>query len=360
MKVLYLTRVDIGSNAAQARQIQSMGRAFFKQLGSDFLLFSSGRGRIDVEFPHQTIPFSRYRSLRYLSACAVAAMRAFPRVDDVVFTRDIMVAVVVLALGGSAIYEAHNKPRSSLVHYLFYVLARLKRFRLLLISDGLKQFYQGHYQFPVERVLTAHDGVFPEEYCGSYHSNESDLKKELSLPLDKKIIVHTGSLYKGGWELFGYLADEAMNTFFVQVGGTSEECEKLKLHYLSNRNMRFISHVDTKTVRKYQAVADVLFYVATTDNEMYWCTSPLKIFEYMANRKPILSSNIGSITEVLSENNSFLYDPYDQDALVKTLMMIIQDGAGAALRAENAYIDAMQIYTWQNRVSKILDKLVYL
>ena len=51
----------------------------------------------------------------------------------------------------------------------------------------------------------------------------------------------------------------------------------------------------------YQKAADLLFYIISENWPIYWCCSPLKIPEYMANGTPILSSSIGSIKEFIDD-----------------------------------------------------------
>jgi len=90
----------MGSNATQPRRIQSMSRACFAELVNCFTLITRSPEDREYPFPHKSLPFARYPSLRYICACLVAAKRALLKHDDVIFTRDIMIAGVVIALGG--------------------------------------------------------------------------------------------------------------------------------------------------------------------------------------------------------------------------------------------------------------------
>jgi len=48
-------------------------------------------------------------------------------------------------------------------------------------------------------------------------------------------------------------------------------------------------------------------------------TSPLKMFQYMAHKKPIIASDLPVLREVLNNNNAILIPPDDIDAWVKAI-----------------------------------------
>ena len=356
MKLSYLTRVDISSKAAQASQIQSMGRAFYEKLGDDFILITGSLRNKDYPFPHKSVPFAKYPLLRYISACLVAVKRTLSNDEDAVFTRDILVAAVVVALGGHAIYEAHKDPRGKLAHYLIKFLSKIDRFRLVSISQALSDYYGAQYAIPDDRRLVAHDGVFPEDYTELRNVPKKELRKGLGLPEEKIVIVHTGSLYKGGAELFGTLVDGRKDVIFVQVGGSPAECENWTQHYAQRGicNIDFISHKAVDIVRKYQVSADLLFYVTTNKNPIYWCTSPLKLFEYMASGTPILGSNIGSVSEIINDSNAYVFNPDDEISINRSLNEYLSNRHDALKKSSLALDHASKKYSWSIRVSKII------
>ena len=54
--------------------------------------------------------------------------------------------------------------------------------------------------------------------------------------------------------------------------------------------------------------------------------SPLKVFEYMAAGLPVVSSNIGQLTELIQNGYcGFLYRPGDSTALAKILLRLMKD-----------------------------------
>ena len=117
-------------------------------------------------------------------------------------------------------------PRSLSGQLCTLILAYSKRQKLVCISKALKSSYINSYNFKPELLLAAHDGCF----TGQQESADLtiNLRKEYSIPENKKIILHTGSLYKGGAELFKYFI-EAYPDFlhFVHIGGSPGEIDSL-------------------------------------------------------------------------------------------------------------------------------------
>ena len=82
-------------------------------------------------------------------------------------------------------------------------------------------------------------------------------------------------------------------------------------------------------------------------------TSPLKLFEYMASRKPIVASNLPSIREVLNEKNSILVRPDDAWALVGGIKKALEDIVLSGRISQAAFENARE-YTWEKRAAKII------
>lgn len=357
MTIAYLTRTDISSNAAQARQIQSMAYAFHEHLGNDFVLVSSGAMPQGYDGAFRNFPFSGWKRLRYFGICFFAAGMVLEKRDDTVFTRDIVVAAVVVALGGHAIYEAHKEPKSRFAHYLMKVLFSSNRFRLVVISGALGKYYRNNYIILDTHCMVVHDGVFPKPYDELRKKSKDELRSELGLSSNRKIVVHTGSLYKTGAELFAAILDGRDDVVFIHVGGSTEECDKWSSYYkdIGIYNIQFIPHKPVWQVQKYQVAADLLFYASTKRNPIYWCTSPLKLFEYMASGVPMIVARIGSVAEIVDESNAFCFDPDERISIKMAFDSFMSDPDGASRRAQMAQFVVRERYTWNARTRRIIN-----
>lgn len=358
MRVFYITRVNLNSSAAQARQILSMSRAFHELLKEQYTLISPGRLGVETQSFHQPLHWFNNQWLRYLNVCINAMLLTLKNTGAVFITRDIAVAFTIVVFGGRALYEAHKQPIGIIPKQLFKLLCHAKRFKLICISQALSNYYEINFKPFKSKTLVAHSGVFPEEYLPLFAASKTELRKKLNLPLDKIIIAHTGSLYKGGAELYGELAKtNGDSVVFVHVGGSEQECSKWAEYYRQRNleNIRFLPHQPADKIREFQVAADLLFYISTKNSPIYWCTSPLKLFEYMASGTPILGSRLGSVAEVFDEDVGFCFDPDRPETIRESLQSFLNHPDEAKRRAQTALTAVNQHYSWHRRAQAVLD-----
>lgn len=356
----YLTRVAVPSQAAQARQIQAMAQAFHQVLGSDFrLITGAGVEGVPPVTPYvwQKLPVYRYQSLRQLQTILAGALQWIGNRRQLFYTRDLAVAFALGQLGARTLYEAHQSLKGGIQQRMLRAMRTRPNFGLVAISQALADHFEHEHAMPAERMLVAHDGVFLAAYPPITTSARLAWRHHMGIPDDALVVLHTGSLYKGGAELFGRVLEAAgPRTYLVQVGGKSQEHQAWQRHYgeTLGQRLRFVPHVPHEKIPEFQCSADLLLYLNTRASPLYWCTSPLKLFEYMASGVPIVGSSIGSVAEVLHENNAFCFDPDVKDSLEQALRHASQDPIEAARRAARARQDVEQHYTWESRIDRIL------
>jgi glycosyltransferase involved in cell wall biosynthesis len=92
-------------------------------------------------------------------------------------------------------------------------------------------------------------------------------------------------------------------------------------------------------------------------NSVDWM-SPLKVFEYMAARKPIICSDLPVLREILDHEQNALLCRADDVGAWEKCMIRLRDQVSLRNRlATNAYRDLMTYYTWNHRAGKILKSL---
>jgi len=356
----YVTRTAIPSRAAQSGQIIAMSKAFHRVMNGKFCLVS-GRGdsenptQFDFRWEPQQAPPSPLR--RYVQFCATALQRAHMERNGVVFTRDIAIAFAVVGAGGRAVFEAHKEPIGRPARAMMRWLSRCSRFRLVAISQALGDYYVDRHRFQPDRVLVAHDGVFLEDYSALRQADKRGLRADLGLPLDRFLVAHTGSLARGGAELFEHLLRAGKeDIFLLHIGGSESECAQWTAYYRGRGfgNIRFLPHRSIEQARLHQVAADMLFYVLTRSWPTHWCASPLKLFEYMASGVPIFGASVGSITELINECNAFCFDPDQPETIAGAWHRFRADPAGAQRRAAQARQEAETLYSWYRRAERIV------
>jgi glycosyltransferase involved in cell wall biosynthesis len=83
----------------------------------------------------------------------------------------------------------------------------------------------------------------------------------------------------------------------------------------------------------------------------------MKMFEYMASGRPIISSHLPVLMEVLNhESNALLVDPEDRSEWLTTVELLKQDEQLRLILGENAFKDVTN-YTWRVRSKMILSNI---
>jgi glycosyltransferase involved in cell wall biosynthesis len=355
MKLFYITRVNIPSTAAQSVQIYSMSKAFDKQI-SNFKLISPLNNKnknLNTSFNWDKIYLkTRFKYLEVL-------MRSFPKVikekPTHIFTRDIFIAFIFSFFNIKVIYEVHKEPKTKTAYFLLKFLRFKNNFLLIAISKALENYYL-KFGYKKEKLFHYHDGVFIENYDKIRNISKENLRKKLNLPVDKTIVMHTGSLYEGrGAELFEVIIKNFPEIYFVQVGGSKKYIDKWRNYYKNYNNIQIIGHQDNDTLIKYQMSADLLFLPMTKNNPIWWCTSPMKLFEYMATGIPVLASNVGSVGEVLTDRNAIIFNPDKLQSIIDGINYFLSNRDESLKKAKNALQDIREKFIWDKRVEKILE-----
>jgi glycosyltransferase involved in cell wall biosynthesis len=241
--------------------------------------------------------------------------------------------------------------------------ARLRRqvskpeFKLLVvISESLRRDYERELPELKGRVLVAHDGADPVVKAVQPATLSGEFK-----------VGYVGHLYPGkGMEIIGELAASCPWATFHIVGGTAGDIHAWKTRHSDATNLIFHGHVDHAHAAGYIAAMDVVLapYLRVVrgngkvDGNLAEWMSPLKIFEYMANAKPIVASDLPVLREVLADGRSaLLRAPEDIDGWTSALRLLKQDSAlrmQLGIEARKVFLES---YTWHQRARAIFRAL---
>jgi glycosyltransferase involved in cell wall biosynthesis len=187
------------------------------------------------------------------------------------------------------------------------------------------------------------------------------LRRELNLPLKKKIAMYTGHFYQWkGVEVLVQAASQLDPDIDVYlVGGKEADIQRLKesTARVSWAKIKMIPFQPPSLAPKYQQAADVLVVpnIRASDDSSYY-TSPLKLFQYMAAGRPIVASDLLSLRTVLNTETAYLVRPDDPQALAQGIRDALSDDQEAARRSKRAQEEVKQ-YTWEKRAERILQFL---
>ena len=293
--------------------------------------------------------FSSFVSEAFFLPRALYAI--FPYYSDIIYTRDKYFALVASFLGWNIFYEAHDAPSKKF-------LKLLKRAKgIVVITEGLRSAFLDA-GIKKESIFVAADGVDLKNF--TIPEGKYECRGKLGLPADKTILVYTGQLYpwKGGDTLAEASRYLGNNVFIYLVGGSPKYVEEYRKKY-ENHNVKIMGYRPHSEMPYWMGSADVLILPNSGryDTSSRW-TSPTKLFEYMASKRPIVASAVPSTREILDENTAVFFKPDNSKSLADAVRTVLGNKDLANKVSANAFTKVAD-YTWQKRAEKILNFIVH-
>jgi glycosyltransferase involved in cell wall biosynthesis len=271
---------------------------------------------------------------------------------DLVFGRYIRALRHCCRLGVKTIYECHA-PIVKEDRVKYQRLASLSRCSSFMLLVTITEAFRAHFlslQLPgLDRTKVI-----------SYPCGGDPVATEPKRAVLKKTTPGLDIGYAGGLlgnkgmdliaEIAGRLADHDLHIF----GGSDKEVSlwREKIPY---GHVHFYGYVAQEKLPEYIASLDICL-LPNRHNQLnpgqHPFTSPLKMFNYMAQKKAIFASRFPELEEVLNETNSVLLDAYASDDWVDAVERI--DKAQIRRIGEQAYLDFMERYTLERRYQEIL------
>jgi glycosyltransferase involved in cell wall biosynthesis len=279
---------------------------------------------------------------------------------DLIYTWLLPVAALALQARLPVVLELHDLPTGLLGPRLFrYFAAHPGKKRLLVITQALASRLGVSSGRPLD-VQVAPNGVDLEGYAGLPDAAEA--RRQLGMA-ENLTAVYTGHLYAGrGIDLLAGLAGGLPSVNFLWVGGRPEEVAawKEKLAGLGIRNVFLTGFIENRRLPLYQAAGDVLLMPyeraiagSSGGNSAEIC-SPMKMFDYLACGRAILTSDLPVFHEVLNDANACFCPPEDLPAWIKALAGLLQDAPRRQWLADQARRDSAR-YSWQARAFRALE-----
>jgi len=267
---------------------------------------------------------------------------------DAYYTRDLIFALWLPKIFKKVFYEIHSLPEFPDEKYKS---AWNNSAGLIVISEGIK-IDLIKYGVDENKIILVRDAADIKKFQAQESQNES--RARLNLPLDKKIVLYTGHLYKWkGADLLAKASKDLSEEVYL-VGGTRRDIADFQNKY-KFKNLHIVGWQEHKKIPQWLNAADVLVLPNSgVEKISSHYTSPMKLFEYMAAKKPIVASDLPSLREVLDNDSAVFVNPDDVDSLVLGIKTILNDKVLAEKISTNAYQRTRE-FTWDNRARKIVD-----
>jgi glycosyltransferase involved in cell wall biosynthesis len=312
-----------------------------------------------------TLSFMRFehyigRLSYYIEVLSFLLVLSFIRIDKgaVVFTRDADIAWLFGLRMHTSVLEVHSLPKR---HRWLYRRFLRRTIRVVALTGKLKERLQG-LGVSEDKITVEPDAVDLAKFDIQVSREES--RKRLDLPQDKKLIGYTGSFRtmgedKGLTDIFHAvqeLGKKRQDFEFVAVGGTDKDIgyySDLAESMNVSDYVRLLARVDIATLAIYQKAFDALLMTYPDEPHYREEMSPLKMFEYMASKRPIITSDLPTIRDVLDEESALFFQPGDTKELADKIYYLLDNPEEGEKKAEKGY-ERVKSFTWEQRAQRVL------
>ena len=374
MRIVCIAASFVPSNTANSIQVLKATHAL-AELGHEVTLLVPGagghswedlRGHYGLRVPFAVEWLPENLTFRRYDYAIKAVRRARQLEPDLIYTWVLQAAVLSLGRGIPTLLELHDRVTGRFGPRLFRRFWRSRTpKRVLTNTEALRQALIESFELPsqMDQVRVGPNGVELERFAGL--PTPAEARKALGLP-EGFTVGYTGHFYAGrGMAMMLALAKSLPRFHFLWVGGQPEDVNlwRQRLQDEGAANVTLTGFVDNAVLPQYQAAADVLLMpygpriAGSGGGNSAEIASPMKMFEYMAAGRAILTSDLPVIREVLNEGMALFCPPEDLQAWQDALTSLEADptrrtALGAAAKA------AVTAYTWTARAEHALEGFV--
>jgi len=368
LKIIYVSGSTVPSRFANSVHVMKMCQAFAAN-GHEVVLYAHKNSDEEID------PFEYYgvnkrfevkyyqssrRRIRYVSSIMQTwALRKSVKLTkaDLVYGRSHLGLLGCIGLGIPIIYEAHILPQTRKDIAIEKVLLRRRELeRLVVISDSLRRDYIKMFPFVESIITVAHDGA--DLPVNDVEDKVGRWPGRLGVPQ----VGYVGHLYPGkGMEVVHALSEAMPEIDFHVIGGMEQDIAYWR-EQAKGSNLFFHGFVSHGRLSSYYSRFDIVLaplqkriVLHSRNIDISRWTSPLKIFEYMAHGKPLISSDLPVLREIVIDgHNGIVVPPDNIQAWIDALQALISNQSMRERLGLQARNDLEAKYTWQTRAKAVL------
>lgn len=365
-RFIYLSTFEYPTKHAHPLHALFMARAFARAFGERFLFVVGASNSELTNVPH-LVPFGpfapilKYLHLRTIMITLWLSMFLLPyvlrRERVVVFTNDLKLAAgastVRTMLAFDLVVEVHGTANKRTTDS---ALAAARA--VVFVTAGLRDALATSASIAAKSVVIG-NAVDVEAFSAG--SNDRSMREQIGVGPETFLIGYAGRFKpmqtdKGISFMIQSLAKLSPECQLLLVGGSDREVEDAteearQLGILDR--VHIMPFIPSNELPRYLAACDLLAYVPPrTDTFLETETSPMKLYEYMAARRPILVSDMPTFRSVLGEN-AYYIAPGAQDEFVEKVSMLRTDPK----RTENVESAFQRVAknSWDARAARIAE-----
>jgi len=173
----------------------------------------------------------------------------------------------------------------------------------------------------------------------------------------KPTFVYTGSLGKGKGAQFLASASASLENIHVAIiGGNDKEIQNLQETSGNSSTLFLHSAVPHKEIPAILQDATGLIMPYTNEGSLSLYMCPLKMFEYLATGKPVISADLPALKTILAhEKNAFFFQPCSTSSFKEQIFNTLNMSNSQAKALRDKQFDTISRFSWANRAKTILE-----
>jgi len=255
------------------------------------------------------------------------------------------------------IYDAHEcypeqiRPQ---VHQIIYrTLVQLEKFisprASHLITVG--RLLANHFQSFGARTSIV--GNYPDLI--SYQTNPHHINQQhLNIPSSELIIAYIGGFTQAREILPLIVSSSLVPDVTVLLAGDGPQRPIIEAAIPHYPKVRYLGWIPQELVPAYTSLADVIYYGLNISDGNSTYSSPNALFNAMAAGKPILTTDVGEVAQIVKERNCGLVITRATPELIASAIVQFKDATLRDHMASNASNAAITAYNWGEARGKLL------
>ena len=285
---------------------------------------------------------------------------------DLIYTRSAQIALCCLERSYDVVYECHGLILGEQLAIEKIILSpNLKA--VVVISDALRGIMIRMFGKSIEDlIIVAHDGVDLVRFDSLPKRSPNYFRNQLGLP-EHPTVCYSGHLYRSrGIEFTLEIAKLIPDANFIFVGGLPDDVERCKSlsKSMGLLNTTFTGFIPNADLPRYLRASNILIMpyqkkVGVHNNpgaDTGRFMSPMKMFEYMASLRPIITTDLPVLSEVLDDKQCIMAAVGKHQDWCKAIRRLLGDQTLADELAKNAHRN-VQGYEWSLRARRILSEI---
>jgi glycosyltransferase involved in cell wall biosynthesis len=232
--------------------------------------------------------------------------------NPIIITRNYFISYLLVVFKKRVILEVHHdtniegRVTKFILKYLNF-LNQKNLINIIAISKSVKRLFINKYNVRPEKITVLPSG------------SSLKIKQPLILKFNKRLkIGYFGALSpsKGINTLLRLSKIDLQNDYYI-YGGSQNEISKINNKY-SNKNLYLSKNIPYHKIPEAMMMMDILMipyakFVRSSGevDDISNYTSPLKLFDYLAVGKIIISSNLKVLREIIGTRNAYFVDNFE-------------------------------------------------